>query len=160
MANLKGSRKMANGLSWIPANKPWHTTLLQSDSDIGDPGSCSNCAAAIANKRQHNFIDVRIYRTVSYMLPQHARKYRKYETSVAAYDVMVEYDINGKTKTRKRIPPEGVLLIFLPLRKALRPEYLRNRTRTPRKRTGSRRPYRLSDPLSMLGVRWGTRQKT
>lgn len=143
-----------------------HIKVLSCDVANAEPNNPSKCAIAVAAMRTYKFDEFVVYRTVAYGLLPGSKKYLKWQNSNNVREIIEQYDINVE-HTKKRLPKGGVVVTFLPLKKDLSTAYLRGdekkqqRVTSYNKRKGkTKRSYRISDPLTLQGVRWGTQQKT
>jgi hypothetical protein len=150
----------------IDATELLQVTVLDCDVKKGDPKNSANCAISVGAKREHGFEEFIVYRTISYGLKSGADKYERWQNSNGVLEVLSQFDIN-KEGAKKRLPPNGITIIFWPPRPALSTAHLTsdkrrraaNDSRTRRKGK-VKRQYRISDPLTLRGVRWGTKEKT
>jgi hypothetical protein len=150
------------------AKEPLQVLLTEYGMEKGEPGKPGNCAISVDARREHGFIEFIVYRTISYGLMPGAGKYTRWQNSEGVLEVLSAYDINSTKKTKKRLPPGGITVIFWPPRRAMSTEHLNSdghrkavkASRARRKGVVIKRKYRITDPLTLQGVRWGTKQKT
>lgn len=150
----------------IDAKDPLRYICTRGDAAIGMPQNSAQCALSIGAMRVYGFEEFIVYRTVAYGLLPGVEHYLKWQTTELTRDILEQYDIN-KRGAEKRIPKEGIEVTFLPLNKAHSTEYLQSEERRLKKNLSAKnrkdkkkRSYRISDPLTLQGVRWGTKQKT
>jgi hypothetical protein len=150
----------------VDATTPLQVHVIDCDVEKGDPRNSANCAVAVAAKRQYRFEEFIVYRTISYGLKPGDEKYLRWQNSGDVLEFLKQYDINKKI-AKKRLPPEGFTVSFWPPRYGMSSAKLNSDlhrqqvNNSHHRRKGKlKRQYRITDPLTLQGVRWGTKEKT
>ena len=152
------------------AKKDLSVTVLPSDAREADPRKPDNCAVSCAARRQHHFTEFVVYRTISYGLREGTTVYERYRNEPGVRAILESYDINNTNRrsTARRIPEEGVKVTFHAPDKKHSLGHLRSQAHKKKQRESAQRrrergrpahAYRLPDPLTLAGVRWGPRKR-